>query len=78
MIVQCCKCSKWFDDEFRNTECDHDTFLANDGQNNFQHYPESWYSSHSPNKTIGWQEDESEHTKYNKFREDNKIAVDKK
>jgi hypothetical protein len=44
MIVQCQKCLKYFDDEFRNTDCHHDTFGANDGLNNFKHYPESYLS----------------------------------
>lgn len=44
MIVQCEQCGKYFDDEFRDTSCPHGTFLANDGQNNFKHYPDSWLS----------------------------------
>lgn len=38
MIVKCEKCGKRFEDEFRRTICPHDTFLANDGQNNFTIY----------------------------------------
>jgi len=42
MIVRCQKCNKGFDDQFRWTICPHETFAANDGQNNFQHHPESY------------------------------------
>jgi hypothetical protein len=42
VIVRCASCSVHYDDEFRYTFCPHDTFLANDGQNNFRHYPESY------------------------------------
>ena len=41
MIVTCDKCKARYDDEFRLTICPHDTFLANDGINNFAHHPES-------------------------------------
>lgn len=44
MIVQCSKCTKYYDDEFRDTFCPHDTFLANDGQNGFKHYNNSYLS----------------------------------
>lgn len=44
MIVQCPTCFALFDDEFRLTICPHDTFAANDGQNNFAHHPESYLS----------------------------------
>jgi hypothetical protein len=44
MIVQCEECLRHYDDEFRNTFCPHDTFLANDGHNNFAHHPESYIS----------------------------------
>ncbi len=37
MIMQCQKCLKAFDDEFRSTICPHGTFAANDGANNFAH-----------------------------------------
>lgn len=42
MVVECEKCKLFYDDEFRITTCPHDTFLANDGENNFKHYPESY------------------------------------
>lgn len=35
MIQHCDKCGHNFDDEFRSTECPHDAFLANDGNDNF-------------------------------------------
>jgi hypothetical protein len=48
MIVQCEKCQKYFDDQFRWTICPHETFSANDGQNNFAHHPESFLGDGSP------------------------------
>lgn len=42
MIVKCPRCTRSFDDEFRFTFCPHTTFIANDGQNNFREYPESY------------------------------------
>lgn len=42
MIIKCLECNKYFDDEFRTTSCPHDTFSANDGKNNFKHYPGAW------------------------------------
>lgn len=42
MIVKCDVCYRYFDDEFRMTICPHDTFAANDGNNNFAHHPKSW------------------------------------
>lgn len=44
MILKCETCKKHFDDEFRVTYCPHNTFSANDGDNNFRHYPESYIS----------------------------------
>lgn len=44
MIIQCEKCKRKFDDEFRDTGCPHSTFAANDGRNNFAHHPESYIS----------------------------------
>lgn len=44
MIVQCDKCSKYFDDEFRLTFCPHNAFAANDGKNNFKVYSDSYLS----------------------------------
>lgn len=67
MIVYCCSCSKWYDDEFRSSVCPHSTFSANDGQNNFKHYHESWLSNNKP--------DSGEAVKYYyEFLEKNKIA----
>jgi hypothetical protein len=48
MIIRCDTCSRYFDDEFRSTACPHDTFAANDGNNNFSHHPESWLSDYDP------------------------------
>lgn len=42
MIVFCEKCQSTYDDVYRWTICPHDTFMANDGQNNFAHHPESY------------------------------------
>ena len=45
MIVSCTYgCGARFDDEFRSTICPHNTFAANDGQNNFAHHPEAYLS----------------------------------
>jgi hypothetical protein len=45
MIVTCQKCQARFDDEYRWTICPHETFAANDGQNNFAHHPESYLTA---------------------------------
>jgi hypothetical protein len=45
MTVICKKCGALFDDEFRWTFCPHETFAANDGQNNFRHHPEAYLKS---------------------------------
>lgn len=66
MIVQCSECSKYYDDEFRNTSCPHDTFLANDGENNFKHYSEAWLSDRPPMAATG---------AYRKWLEKNKIKT---
>ncbi len=41
MVVTCPKCGARFEDEYRTWVCPHDTFAANDGQNNFAHHPEA-------------------------------------
>lgn len=48
MIVLCRHCEKYFDDEYRDTICPHDTFAANDGENRFAHHPGSYLSSSPP------------------------------
>lgn len=65
MIAQCEKCKMYYDDQFRWTTCDHDTFLANDGQNNSRHYLESWYHVRLPS--------ENETIKYKEFLNANRI-----
>lgn len=45
MIVKCQKCKASYDDAFRVTICPHNTFLANDGDNNFNHHPKSYIST---------------------------------
>lgn len=47
MIVQCEICKRRFDDEFRLTYCPHDTFAANDGENNFAHRENSYLEPQS-------------------------------
>ncbi len=42
MIVKCPECRWYFDDEFRWTFCPHETFPANDGENHFEHYEDSY------------------------------------
>lgn len=44
MIALCRTCRAAYDDEYRTTICPHETFAANDGQNNFAHHPESYIS----------------------------------
>lgn len=41
MIVECPDCHAVFDDAYRWTFCPHNTFAANDGNNNFRHHVES-------------------------------------
>lgn len=41
MIRFCPDCKATYDDEFRWTICPHETFAANDSQNNFAHHPEA-------------------------------------
>lgn len=50
MIVQCLICMKRYDDEFRWTLCPHNTFAANDGNNNFAHHPESYLEDDDDNR----------------------------
>lgn len=44
MIVKCLDCNAYFDDEFRSYVCPHDTFAANDGNNNFAYHDDSYLS----------------------------------
>jgi hypothetical protein len=44
----CPNCDTRYDDTFRLTICPHETFAANDGQNNFSHHPESFIVENSP------------------------------
>lgn len=48
MIVHCEECNLNYDDEFRLTYCPHETFLANDGKNNFSHHRDSYRSPMGP------------------------------
>ena len=41
MIVTCPDCRWTYEDSYRWTVCPHETFEANDGQNNFAHHSES-------------------------------------
>lgn len=50
MIRQCDNCLVWFEDVFRYTSCPHDTFPANDGNNNFKHYGNSYLSKQKPSE----------------------------
>lgn len=58
MIVQCEKCKKYLDDEFRTTVCPHEAFRANDGANRFAYHHESYLSAKSPSeiKPASWHE----------------------
>lgn len=78
MLVDCAICKKCLDDEFRDTSCPHNTFLANDGQNNFKHYPESWLADHAPRRGFSdpkWVAgaDKSEHDQYQEWLNKNKV-----
>lgn len=79
MIIQCEQCSKYYDDEFRNTSCPHNTFSANDGQNNFKHYPDAWLSDRFPKRGFSDPAFEhghaSEHDKYQAWRDNNKVKI---
>lgn len=44
MIITCPNCQRTFQDEYRTTICPHETFAANDGQNNFAHHSEAHLS----------------------------------
>ena len=48
MIQQCDQCKKWFEDVFRNLDCPHDAFPANDGKNNFFVYEDAYLSDDEP------------------------------
>jgi hypothetical protein len=51
VIILCSECHRRFDDQFRWTICPHQTFAANDGQNNFAHHPESFRSAEEAPRT---------------------------
>jgi hypothetical protein len=67
MIVRCPACDIYYDDEFRKSICTHATFLANDGQNNFRRYEESWYNIRLPSK--------NEANEYEEFLNANKVKT---
>lgn len=79
MIIKCEKCIKYFDDQFRYTGCPHNTFSANDGQNNFKHHPEAWLADREPK--IGFSDPNyhktliSEYDIYQEWLNKNKIKV---
>lgn len=79
MILKCNTCFKYFDDQFRDTSCPHDTFSANDGKNNFKHYSESWLNDHYP--LIGFQDPnyqntmKSEYNHYQEWLNNNKVRI---
>lgn len=79
MIIQCDQCKKYYDDEFRNTTCPHDTFLANDGQNNFKHYNDAWLNDNLPKRGFSdpafEQGKESEFDRYEAWRFNNKVKL---
>lgn len=77
MIVRCMHCSKYFDDQFRNTICPHNAFLANDGQNNFKIHEEAWLADHEPKRGFSCPSfsagGQSEHDKYQEWLNNNKV-----
>lgn len=48
MVVQCHKCNKYFEDEYRTYVCPHKAFNANDGFNNFSINNDAYLSKHPP------------------------------
>lgn len=77
MIVKCESCNKYYDDQFRNTGCPHDTFMTNDGQNQFAKYDWDWLADYEPRRGFsdpmfeqGYQ---SEHDKYQEWLDANRI-----
>jgi hypothetical protein len=48
MIIRCQACNKYFEDVFRSVMCPHDTFMANDGNNNFAKHEDSYLSQTAP------------------------------
>jgi hypothetical protein len=72
MIIQCSDCKKHYDDEFRWTQCPHNTFAANDGHNNFKHYSASWLGDKPPSKVYKKMLDNK---KLNKFLNGNKVNI---
>ena len=68
MIVKCPNCPKYFDDQFRTTLCPHDTFMANNGQNWFSYYPQSWLANREPLTNL-------EYDAYQKFLNKNKVQI---
>lgn len=76
MIVKCPSCPKFFDDQFRTTICPHDTFSANDGWNNFKHYPESWLADSEPKRTVtDMLVEVSEHDAYEHWLAENRVKI---
>ncbi len=73
MIIKCLYCNKYFDDQFRLWQCPHNTFMANDGQNNFKFYPEAWLADHSPLLTPRKGEAKSEYNVYQEWLDKNRI-----
>lgn len=63
MIVFCIAYTKYFDDEYRSTLCPHNTFPANDGNNNFHVHADSYLDSVPPNAIPGmpvWNKDKDQ------------------
>lgn len=52
MIVQCHRCNKYFDDEYRSYVCPHNAFSANNGQNNFTVHDDSYLSPNPPKQEV--------------------------
>ena len=50
MIVLCDGCGMWYDDEYRWTICPHQTFAANNGNNNFVHNDQAYIGAAHPDE----------------------------
>jgi len=48
MIVKCTFCKIFYEDKFRLTYCPHQTFLANDGKNNYEYHENAYLSEKAP------------------------------
>lgn len=48
MIVKCLECGVHYEDVYRDTDCPHKAFPANDGDNNFVVHDDAYLSVETP------------------------------